>query len=275
MKLTSIITSRSLVSVVSVLSLGALGACTQASSSGGGDTAESSVESQEAVEAEGNVMMGALDGADTVSLAPLTGDQIAIRIAANITARWAPSTCVTATTSGSTVHVGYNDCTGPRGMVHVTGELDLAVSVTLAGAITVHGTSDSLRVNQADLAVDATATYSRAGDDRTITVHSMGTGTGARGNAIDHEGDYTVHWNPTTQCGSTVGHWQTDLSGSAGSAERSNDVDISRCATGCPTGTITHHYLRGASLTLTFDGTASATWMASLGGSGKIALACQ
>jgi len=41
------------------------------------------------------------------------------------------------------------------------------------------------------------------------------------------------------------------------------------------TGTVTHHFLAGASLTITFDGTATATWSASNGKSGTVALSCQ
>jgi hypothetical protein len=44
---------------------------------------------------------------------------------------------------------------------------------------------------------------------------------------------------------------------------------------GCPTGTVTHHFLLGASLTITFNGTPTATWTASTGASGTVALSCQ
>lgn len=240
----------------------------------GSDTAESQIDQQEAVESEGNMMMAALDGADAQSLAAATADEVAVRIAANIEARWAPNTCVDATATGATVHVVYTDCTGPRRMVHVTGAIDYAVTVSLSG-IVVHGTSDSMQVNGADLAIDATATYTRTGDDRQIVVHTEGTGIGPRGNTIDHTGDYTATWNPTTTCGSIAGHWQTDLSGARGAAERSNDVDVERCASGCPTGTVTHHSLNGASLTIQFDGTATAQWSTSVGGSGTVQLQCQ
>jgi hypothetical protein len=242
----------------------------------GSDTAESQMDQQDSVEAEGNMMMEATDGADLQSAVPLTAEQVAVRIAANITARWSPSTCVAVTQTGATVKVVYDDCTGSRRhLIHVSGELDLAISVELSGAIDVHATSDSMRVNGADLEVDATAQYTRTGDDREIVVHSTGSGTGPRGNAIEHQGDYTLTWNPTSQCGSVAGHWQTDFTGATATAERSNDVDVSRCATGCPTGTITHHYLRGASMTITFDGTATAAWSTSLGGTGTVTLQCQ
>ncbi len=264
-------------STLLLASLSLIPACMNKNTGLGTDTAESQMDQQDSVEAEGNVMMEATDGADMASATTLTADAVAAKISTNITARWAPSTCVTVTQTGANLKVIYNDCTGSRRhLVHVSGELDLAISVELAtGAVDVHGTSDSLMVNGADLAIDATAVYTRTGDDRKVVVHSTGTGTGPRGNDIEHQGDYTVTWNPTSQCGAIAGHWQTDFTSATATAERSNDVDVSRCATGCPTGMITHHYVRGAALTITFDGTATAAWSTSLGGSGTVALQCQ
>jgi len=234
------------------------------------DSAASAVESSDSTEAEGNVMMAAVDGADATGLVAPTPDQVALRIAANVALRWNPSGCATVSHTGATITITYNDCTGPRGLLHVTGELDLTVSVSATGVISVHGTSNNLQANNADLVIDADATYAVAGTSHTLTVATMGSGTGPLGNAIEHEGNYTVTWDSATQCGAISGHWQTDL----GVRERSNDVDVSRCVGGCPTGTITHHFLRGASVTVTFDGTAVATWAGSNGRTGTVNLHC-
>jgi hypothetical protein len=235
------------------------------------DSAASAIDSSDSTEAEGNVMMGAVDGADASGLTALTGAQVAVRIAANVSLRWNPSGCATVTRNDALVSIAFNDCTGPRGLVHVTGTLDLAVSVSLAGAIVVHATSTGLQVNRAELVVDATATYSVSGTGHTLEVETMGSGTGPRGNEIEHEGSYTVTWDPSSMCRTITGHWQTEIGG----RERSNDVSLERCASGCPTGTITHHFLAGASLTVTFDGTATAQWSASTGATGTTQLSCQ
>jgi hypothetical protein len=135
----------------------------------------------------------------------------------------------------------------------------------------VHGTSSGLQVNRADLVIDATATYAVSGTSHTLTVQTMGSGTGPRGNEVEHDGNYSLTWDTASTCHSIDGHWQTDL----GVRERSNDVSLHRCAGSCPTGTITHHFLAGASLTVTFDGTATAQWSASTGASGTTQLSCQ
>jgi hypothetical protein len=171
--------------------------------------------------------------------------------------------------------VTLNDCTGPRGLLHVSGEVDLVVSISTSGGITVTGHSADLQVNQANLTFDVTASYSVSGTTHTLAVQSQGQGTGARGNAIDHNGDYTITWDTASQCGSIAGNWSTELSNSVHTATRSNQVNLMRCAGGCPTGTIIHTFLRGQTLTVTFDGTSVATWETSGGRSGTVNLQCQ
>jgi len=218
------LTSLSLLVIPSLLAAG----CMRDRDSSDLDSAESSLDSHESVEAEGNVMMEAVDGADAIGLAAATADQVATTIAANIEARW-PSGCVTATATGASVNVVYDNCTGLRRRLNVSGELDLAITVDLTG-IGIHGTSDSLRVNGADLVVDANARLTRSGDERILDVTTTGSGIGPRGRAIEHAGDYRIRANPTTACRSIEGSWSTSLTGPRGTGERGNDVDVERCA---------------------------------------------
>jgi len=238
------------------------------------DNAESALDSQESVEAEGNVMMSALEDADMQLLAP-TADQVAARIAANITARNTPTGCATATASGANVTVTYDNCSGPRGLLHVTGQLDLAVAVSLSGIVSVHGSATDLEVNRAVLDIDADATYTRSGTSHSVSVTTHGSGIGPRGNSIEHQGDYAITVDTATQCRSIAGQWSTEFTGPNATARRSNDVDVERCAGGCPSGTVVHTFLGGNSVTITFDGTATASWAGSGGRSGSIQLLCQ
>src|ERR1051325_6704984 len=126
--------------LVSFVLLGSsLVACVRSKDTGTStDTAESVVDNTDSVSAEGNVMMAAMDGADMSGLAPLTGDQVAARVAANAALRWQPSGCASVARTGSMIAITFNDCTGPRGLLHVTGELDLTISVSGTGTITAH-----------------------------------------------------------------------------------------------------------------------------------------
>src|SRR5512143_2634999 len=136
------------------------------------DSAEMAVDSSESVESEGNMMMASVDGADMVALAAYTPDQVAARIAANAATRWQPTGCATVTQSGANVTIVFNDCTGPRGLLHVTGELDLVVSVALDGTISVHGTATDLQVNLATISVDANAVYTVSGTSHSVAVET-------------------------------------------------------------------------------------------------------
>jgi hypothetical protein len=238
------------------------------------DSAESAVDSSDSVESEGNVMMSAVDGADVSGVAALTGDQVAARIAANVALRWQPTGCATVTQSGANITIVYDNCTGPRGLLHVSGELDLVVSVSLTGVISVHGESNGLQVNDADLTISADATYTVAGTDHTLAVQTTGSGTGPRGNAITHTGDYTIHWDTVSLCRSIDGRWATELSNATTSRGRSNVVSVERCADACPTGEVTHTGLANVTTTITFDGTAVARWATSTGRSGTVNLPC-
>ncbi len=240
------------------------------------DSAAAAVDSSNSVEAEGNVMMSVTDGADMAFQGALTADQVATRIAANVALRWQPSTCATVTSSGANVTIKYNDCTGPRGLLHVTGELDLTVSIDPAGNIDIAGKSNGdLEVNNASIAFDVTAVYSASGTMHSLTVQTSGQGTGALGNTIDHTGNYTIAWDTSTTCGTIDGTWSTEFSNTTTSATRSNQVNVSRCAGGCPMGSIVHTGLRGLVVTITFDGTNVASWSTSTGKSGTVNLACQ
>jgi hypothetical protein len=238
------------------------------------DSAAAAVDSSDGVDNEGNVMMAVTDGADMAFQGAITADQAATRIAANVALRWIPSSCATVSQSGANITIKYDDCTGPRGLLHVTGELDLVVSVTAAGAVEVAGQSNGdLQVNNASIAFDVTATYTNNGTSRTLAVQTHGDGTGPLGNTIDHQGNYTITWDAT--CRMIDGSWSTEFSNTTTSATRSNDVNLTRCAGGCPTGTVVHNGLRGVTTTLTFDGSNVATWSTSTGRSGTLNLPCQ
>jgi hypothetical protein len=259
-------------SFTSILLLGsslAFTACAANGDAASDDSAEGAIDSADSASAEGNMMMAATDGSNAPAV-ELTAEIIAGNVAANISARFQPQACVTITQAGLALKAVYDDCTGVRGLAHVSGELDLVISVSLQGAITVHGTSSNLKVNGASLTVDATATYSSQGSSHQLVVTTEGSGTGPRGRAVEHDGSYTVTWDRDTQCHTLNGSWSTEL----GARTRSNEVSLSRCGTGCPTGSVIHTFLRGESLSVEFDGTATATWSASTGKSGTLALSC-
>lgn len=237
---------------------------------------ESALDDNESTAAEGEIMASAMDGAEVQGLLPTTAEDVALRIATNIHPRFQPDGCVTATQNGAEVTITYNDCTGPRGLIHVSGQLVLTVHVDAAGAISVHGTSGDLTANNAHLMVDVDATYIVAGTSHTLTVSTNGSAVGPRGFELDHVGDYTKTWDSSTQCGGLDGSWATDVTKIDGTQlHRSTTVDVSRCAGSCRTGTVERTFKNGVTLTITFDGTPTAHWSTSNGHSGTRQLLCQ
>jgi hypothetical protein len=240
------------------------------------ESAESALDSQESVEAEGNVMMAVIDGADMAGVAPATPDQIAARLAANVALRWQPSDCATVDQNGNTITITYNDCTGPRGLRTVNGMLVLVVSVALDGSITVHGESANLTVNDIMLKIKADATYTTSGTGHTITVSTEGSSVGSRGFELDHVGNYTINWDTASQCGSLAGSWSTEATRLDGTTvSRSATANVMRCVGSCPIGTVSRTFRSGTTWTVTFDGTSVAEWSTSTGRSGTIDLPCR
>ncbi|HEY3806018.1 MAG TPA: hypothetical protein VGL61_25595 [Kofleriaceae bacterium] len=259
--------------VLLVLSTSSLIGCMRGGSSDGEDSAPAAVDSEEAVSSESDLLIANVDGASPAGMAAPDAATVSATITANVTARWAGN-CATAVQNGANITITYNDCSGPRGLVHVTGELDLTISIGANAAIDVHATSTDLEVNGATLDFTADGVFTTSGTMESLAVTANGTGTGPFGNSIDHNGAYTVTWDPSTTCRSIDGSWSTDFSSPVATAERANTVDLTRCGTSCPTGTLTHKFLGGASLSLTFDGTATAKWALSTGASGSVLLGC-
>jgi hypothetical protein len=231
--------------------------------------AELAIDSSESTEAEGNTMAAAVDGAEVVGLVAPTAESVAARIAANAGTRYSPAGCVTATAQGATAKLVLNGCTGPRGLRTVTGELDLTASIDPSGAIKVHGAADNFEVNGAMLTISSDATYTVTPTGKQLAVITHGAGVGPRGNDVSHDGNYTIAWDAS--CHTLDGVWATTIN----LQERSTQASVHRCAGGCPTGTVTHTLLRGATISITFDGTATAQWSSSLGKSGTFALGCK
>ena len=118
------------------------------------------------------------------------------------------------------------------------------------------------------LDIAATATYTSSNGTQSLAVVTHTSGVGGAGFEIAHDGDYTVSWDAS--CVSLEGAW----SSSRGELARSTTANVSRCVNECPTGTITRKTVRDNEIDITFDGTSTASWSTSRGGSGTFQLAC-
>ncbi len=255
------------VSFASLLVFATVACNREGSSSVGQTAAELAVDSSESGQTEGAVMSSLLEGTEVqAGLAAPTADDVAQRMLDRAKARYLPAACVTATRTGAEVNIALNACTGPRGLRTLTGSIKVIGSVTNTGDFQAIATAQGLMVNASIMDINSTAIYSPSA--KTLSVTTAGAGTGPLGNEITRTGAYTVAWTAT--CATVDGAWATTV----GDAARSTTVQVQRCKDSCPTGSVVHNGRLGRNVTVTFDGTAVATWVSSKGGSGTIDLPC-
>ncbi len=223
--------------------------------------AEQGSDSAQVTSDEAAVLTVTVDGTENARLvdpqAPPTPAAVATTAAANARNDLIPTTCFTATVADDTVTYSFNDCTGPRGLVHLNGVIDVVYSTDDAG-IHAHATTTDFAVNNSTLSFDDMATYTVVNGDKSLAVQLSGDATGPLGNHFTRAGSYTVTW--TSTCETLDGEWSV----TAAVGTRSTTVtDFNVCKGACPGagGTISHTYRTGLVINITFDGTAVAHWM--------------
>ncbi len=239
------------------------------------------VEADSAEDADESVSVTSSESALTTELsdevtqpASTSTDQLASAAAARIATRFTPSGCVTSVVAGSKVTYTLTNCTGPYGLVSVSGTLVATYSrpSTNAGGVQVVITGSGIQANKATFDVNATVVASQNGSTKTANVTATSTGTGPRGVSLKRNGTYTVTFDSTTQCATVNGSWSTDV----GAREATTTVtDYQRCKGTCAaTGTIVHSTLRGATVTVAYNGTSAASWSTTGGRAGTVNLLC-
>lgn len=201
----------------------------------------------------------------------MSADQIAATAASKAGTYYQPANCVTATATGPTTVYKLNDCTGPHGLVHVTGTVTVVFSVAGDGVHAV-ATAKELKVNSAVIDVDAAAVYTVNGDTKKLQVTSKTSGTGVRGNFFVHTGAYVATWDAT--CMTLDGAWQTKAGGYTWSTTVAN---YKRCSGMCPAagGSVVYTGgISGVTVTVTFDGGGTAKWVSSRGRTGAVIVNC-
>jgi hypothetical protein len=254
------------VALTSLTSLTSLTACLRGD--GDLDLVETSVDSSTMSQGEASLLASVIDGAGGQAARPATPQDVATYIAAHAPQRYSPGGCVTVTQATSSVTLAFAGCTGPRGLRQLDGTLVVNVTSAAAGAIQLTGAAKDFRLGGSTLDIDAAATYTTTGSSASLAVKTHTSGVGSLGRSIDHDGEYTVSWTAT--CVAVRGAWSTEI----GEAGRSTTADVARCLDQCPTGSITRDTFRNRTVTLSFDGSSTATWETSAGRSGTVQLAC-
>jgi hypothetical protein len=239
------------------------------------------VEADSAEDADESVTVSSTESALTAELSdevsqPMssTPEQLAMSAVTRVGRRLSPQGCATSTQTGATVVYTLNDCTGPYGLVKVTGTLTAAYSRAAGGGVQVAITGTGVKANDATMDINSTVVATEANGVKTANVTINGSGTGPRGASLTRKGSYVVTYDSAAECITLTGTWETGTARVGASTAVSN---FKRCKGACPAagGTITHTLARNEVVTLTYDGSAVATWTSSAQGrSGTVNLRC-
>ena len=252
-----------------LIPLGLLAGCGGVGANGGDSgSVSAALDSNDQTANESALMLATTSGTEGATSA----NDAAVKAGAGAKTFWQPAGCVTATQVNNVVTYTLNDCTGPYGLVHVTGSVAVTYGADASG-IHADAVANNLMVNGATMSIDSHADYTVNGSAKKLVVSTNGSGTGAFGNAITRAGSYTLTWDDASMCGTLDGQWSTKINNDTWST---GVAGYAQCKYHCPSsGTLTHTGgISKLTVTVTFDGTATAKWATSNGRSGTFGLLC-
>jgi len=240
------------------------------------EDAQNAVDTTEVTSNESALMEMASTDA-TVTSCSFTSDQVAEAALGRFKAGTRDASCVQATRTGNEVDYVMTSCSGRWGRLTVTGTMHVVYTANADCSVDAVGSGQGLQVNRATIDLDATAHWSKDSsgvETVVVNTHSKGGGTNVQ---LDHVGSYTVTRDQATGCRTLDGQWSTDWSAQRGSATTSTTATgLKKCGDACPAagGQVVHQGVLGRVVTLTFDGSAVASWETNRGKSGTINLPC-
>lgn len=240
---------------------------------GRGEEADSAEEADESAVVTSSESALTTELADEVSQ-PMsaTAETLAGAAATRVGSRMQPPGCVTSTVNGATVTYVMVDCTGPYGLVKVNGTVTAVYSRAAGGGVQVVITGTGIKANAVTFDLNATVKSKEVNGVKTANVVADSSGTGPRGTQLSRQGTYTVVYDTVAECVTVDGTWTTK----AGVRTATTVVTgYQRCKGTCPAagGTIVTTVGR-VTVTVSYDGSAVASWATAAGKSGTINLTC-
>lgn len=240
---------------------------------GGGASGDAAMQAAAVVDAAEVAATTSALGAAAVAGATYSADSAtsARAAAAQLTAAMQPAGCATATQTGTTVVYRFASCSGPYGLVRVNGTLTVAYTTTLT-TLSATITSSELSVGGVALEVSARASSTRMpGGAETLSLTHDASATGARGHEVVVSGANTIGWD-AAGCVTAAGSGSATIDGDSFSTTTSS---FARCPNACPAAGGTFVFASpAATITIRFDGTATAAWSTDGDRSGTIPLVC-
>jgi hypothetical protein len=273
--------------VVAFGALGALGAVATVAASvgcGGGDSRDPqnqvyaglAVQVLDAFDQESALAATFVDDVDVGG----TPEEAAAFAAARAAAAWTPEGCAVATVDSGVparVAIVFGGCTGPFGLVGVFGSFFVEFGRGQDGQLSIQvNTGGSPHIGEwtrMNLRIDGS--YVQSGAERHLTAYATGDDQEDSGLTFASGGDYETGWDEGAACRSLDGTWRSTGNGFDATSVATGLV---RCAGGCPQSGGSLVFADVApftrKVTLAFDGSAKASWVAGDGESGTIDLPC-
>jgi hypothetical protein len=186
-----------------------------------------------------------------------------------------PAGCVTGSPSGSSASFTFNGCSGPWGLLHVSGMVNVSWSSNGPGGLQVKYAAENLQVNGATLSSwSGTAAVTGSGSSRTMAWSANLSGTTADGRSFSRTNNKSFNWTAGTGC---LGESGTSNGNITGIPLEISVGQYQRCAGGCPAagGEITVEDTgTGESLAIKYSGGSSAQVTGPDGVTATIALPC-
>jgi hypothetical protein len=215
-------------------------ACTKSTATSGDDTAgpgEDSAQTEANTEALATLHVSSTGSALTAASMPrVDGNIHAEGIGAALSGSLIPAGCMTETTDvaqSQNTYV-YDDCTGPWGLVHLTGTIVVKYSSSGAGQLTLDFSASSFKINAATLTTwTATANITASGSQYTMLWQASLAGITGSGRDFARTNDKTITWTTGTvpACVSISGTSQGTVTGHD---LKTTVTDYQRCAAECP-----------------------------------------
>jgi hypothetical protein len=243
--------------------------------SGGDSTA---TENSDSTEAAGSAAQTS-DMEQTI-LSPVQSNDPGAAASSVAAAQWWPAGCATRTkdaTNPYVVHIHLDNCTGPFGIRKHTGDITVTFSKNSDGSLHAEAASSDMTINDKPVTFSASRDISVANGIIDVKGHAAWTREDAAGDTVSHTTSVETQIDVKARCRTSNGTAVT-MVGAREIDSTLKDYKICREADGtdgCPSGEITHTAkATGRTLTIDFDGSATATITGPKGGTVEVPLVC-
>ncbi|MGH7297798.1 MAG: hypothetical protein ACRELB_22860 [Polyangiaceae bacterium] len=144
-----------------------------------------------------------------------------------------PAGCIQATqdTAARTVTYVFSSCTGPLGLVDLSGTVTASYQLA-AGQLTVDFSATGFQINRATIdSWQATAVVTSSGDQRSMSWNATMSGTTGRGRAFSRTNQKNVSWTAGVPCVAVSGQSTGNI---LGADLQTSITSWQRCADACP-----------------------------------------